>query len=469
MRHSLVITAISLAAFIANLDATIVYISLPTMSREFNVDTSQISWVVLSYLLALCSFLLVFGRLSDMKGSRRIFLWGYLVFITTSFLCGTAQGLGTLIAMRAAQGIGGAMLFSTTNIIIVQYLPEEIRGRAFGMMAVFAGIGIALGSPVGGFLLTHLGWQWIFFVNVPFGIFGLVLAMKVLPPLPTPDQRGLTFDLLGVLLSVVCLSTLVYVLNSGSKLGWLSPAILMSAAVSVVCAVTFVIRERRITQPLVDLGIFRILPLTSALMASFLGIVIFDGFGFVFPFFFDRVKEFSPDKTGMILGITPVVAGLVSPVAGFLVDRLRPRAVCVWSTAAQIIATAIFCTFDAATGYAPIIVSYVLFGAAISGFFTASATLVMSHAPTGKEGITSALLSMFQFSGAIFGVCLFETVYSFRFTARHASTAVLEIPAAEIAIGYRDAAIFGLALGVIAFALMVFLKNKKGPVTVTTA
>jgi MFS family permease len=368
-----------------------------------------------------------------------------------------------LTVMRAAQGIGGAMLFSTTSLVIVQYLPEEIRGRAFGMMAVFGSIGVALGAPVGGLLLAHLGWRWIFFVNVPFGLLGLVLSMKVLPPLPAPDQRGLAFDLPGALVSMACLSTLVFALNAGAERGWLSPVIVGSAAASVVCAAAFVLRERRAAQPLVDLGIFRNPALTLALMASLVVIVIFDGFSFVFPFFFDRVKGFPPDKTGLILGIFPVVSGLVSPVAGLLVDRLRPRGVCIGSTAALLAATAIFCTFDASTGYAPIVVSYVLYGAAIAAFFTASSTLTMSHAPAGKEGITSALLSMFQFSGSIFGVCLFETIYSLRFVEHHAAGTSIQIPVAEVAVGYRDAAIFGLALGVVAMALTAFLKNKKGP------
>jgi EmrB/QacA subfamily drug resistance transporter len=461
-RSLLIISAISLASFMANLDATIVFIALPTLSRTFAVDTSQVSWVVLAYLLALCSFLLVFGRLGDLKGARRIFLWGYVVFIVTSFACGTAPGLASLVALRTAQGLGGAMLFATTSVVLVQHLPPQLHGRAFGVLTVFGAMGIALGTPIGGLLLAHLGWRWIFFVNVPFGLVGLILSARVLEAQPAPAAGG-RFDLFGAASSLVALSSLVYALNMGAERGWLSPLILGCGLLAAASALYFVLHERRTAQPLLDLSLFRRAPLTLALLASLLMTVILDGFSFLFPFYFDRVKGFSPDRIGLILAIFPVVSALVSPLAGAAADRWRPRAVCLGAAVGQLGALALFATFGAETGYARLVPSLVLYGVTAASFFCACAALVMAQAPEGRAGTVSALLSMFQFTGSVFGVTGFETVYSLGFTPQHRAGTSLRLGAAEVAAGYRRAARLGLGLGLAVVVLALFTRNRETP------
>ncbi|HTX89466.1 MAG TPA: MFS transporter, partial [Bacteroidales bacterium] len=253
IRQLLTVTAIAIAMFMTNLDTSIVNIAMPTLARYFQADTDGVSRVVLSYLLAMVSFLLIFGQISDRRGHERIFLLGYAVFTLASALCGFAPTLLLLNLFRFLQGIGSAMLLASWGAIAVKYIPAEIRGRVFGIITVFGGVGMALGAPVGGFLLTWLSWRWIFLINLPFGFLAIVLIRMVLDLKHTPASSGVKFDYLGSGLSLVGLFCLFLLLNTGKDAGWLCTKSIILGSVAILGLTGFYFRERNIPSPLLNI------------------------------------------------------------------------------------------------------------------------------------------------------------------------------------------------------------------------
>ncbi|MBP7864777.1 MAG: MFS transporter [Acidobacteria bacterium] len=455
-----VVLTVSMAIFMANLDATIVYIALPTLSRVFGVETGAVSWAVLLYLLALCAFLPTFGKLADRWGSRTVLGSGYVLFTLGSLACGFAPGLPALCAFRFLQGVGGAMIFATANAVVVQHLPEAVRGRAFGILAVFGSVGVALGAPVGGFLLHYLDWRWVFFVNVPAGVAGALLAWLGLPRDRAGDGERKSFDLAGAALSFVALGAFIYCINTAQDYGWVGHGALGSAAVALLAGVLFVVRERRAPSPVLNLRIFSDRNLTAALLGTLTSTLLLDGYSFLFPFYFDGVRGLTPDRIGLLLIVFPAVSAVLGPFLGAWVDRVGPRRVCILSAAAMVASTALFLLFGSGTGYGVVIAALALYGAALGAFFAAVSTLVMNLAPPGEEGIVSAANALFTFLGSTLGVCLFEAVFSSPFPAGAANTAA---PAALVLTGYHRAALAGVLFGLAVLATALVARPASRP------
>lgn len=177
----LILLLISLAAFMGALDTTIVNISLPSISKYFGSDIATVSWVSITYLLVLSSTLITFGRVADIRGYKKIYIAGFVIFTLGSLSCGLSSTIFMLIGFRVLQGAGAAMLQAIGGAMVVRYLPEKARGTAFGVLTTSAAVGLAAGTPLGGFLSQFYSWHWIFFVNLPVGIFAIILALTILP------------------------------------------------------------------------------------------------------------------------------------------------------------------------------------------------------------------------------------------------------------------------------------------------
>jgi EmrB/QacA subfamily drug resistance transporter len=446
----LTLATLLLATFMANLDSTIVNIALPTLGTAFGVDASRVATVSLAYLLALCGFLLLGGRLGDVRGPRAVLLGGYALFVGASVGCALAPGVGVLAACRFVQGVGGALLNATLGLVVVRFLPADDRGRAFGLITAAGAVGYALGAPVGGFLVQHLGWRAVFWVNVPIGAVGALLVVRALPREAPTREAGAPLDLPGLLLGLGALAAAIVALNQVQELGWRSPLVLGAAGASVAGFALFVARERRTRHPLLDLGLFANRDLALGLLAALGVVVLVDGLSFVMPFYFDRVLRLAPGPTGLYLGLFPLLALVASPLGGRLADRLGPRRVCAASAALAVLPCAWFLGLDAGTSRVLLVVAFVVFGTGVAAFFAASASLVMSHAAPGRSGMTSALLSLNQSLGAVLGVTLCETLYS---SALPVGAAAALAPAARHAAGVQRAALLWTAVSVAALLL----------------
>ena len=329
---NLLILSISLAMFMAGLDGTIVNIALPTISEAFQVSSSTVSWVATAYLLVMAGCVLVFGKISDMIGFKKVFLSGFAIFTLGSFACGLLPeilgGLYSLVGSRILQAVGGAMISAIAPAMITAYIPMEQKGKAMGIVMTMAALGTALGPTIGGVLTQYLSWHWIFFINVPVGIFAVLLGVKVIPE-AVGRERLEGFDRAGAGLVFVGLASLLFVVSEGAPLGWTSPVIVAPAIVAIVSLSWFVWHELRVADPLLDLGLFRNRNFLVTNLLLSLVFFSFAGINYLLPFYLKYVRSYDTSSAGLImtsLSFAMMGAGILS---GMLYNRAGPRLLCI--------------------------------------------------------------------------------------------------------------------------------------------
>ena len=317
------LTAVCTGVFMLLLDVTIVNVALPSIGRAFHANLSDLQWVIDAYALTLAALLLTAGSIADLAGRRIVFATGIVVFTVGSALCGAAQGTLFLSLSRALQGVGGAIMFATALALLAQAFPPQDRGVAFGVFGAITGIAIAVGPVLGGVITSGLTWRWIFFVNVPIGVFALIVTlMRVdeskLPHAPRPDWLGfVTFSL--------ALAGLVFGLIRSQAEGWGSAIVLGSLIGSAVLLVVFVLLEMRIRDPMFDLGLLRVPTFNGGLVAAWsISAALFSMFTYLV-IYIQSLMGYSAVAAGIrflpLTAATFVVAG----IAGRLTTRVQIR------------------------------------------------------------------------------------------------------------------------------------------------
>ena len=467
----LIVIGVAFSAFMTRLNHYIVNVSLPTMSDYFNVGTSTISFVMLSFFFTLTGSLLLFGWLGDRVGLKKVFIGGYVVTIVGSFMCGLSTNIYMLIAFRMVHGIGGAMLLASGYAIIPKALPHNRVGSAFGVLAAAGGMGIAAGAPLGGIITGWLSWRWIFFVNVIVGLAAVFIAARHIPG-KTPKERSEksnseTFDLPGMFLSVAGLAALLFGLHMGKVSGWASFSAITGLALFCILLWFFVIREKRCSSPLLDLTLFKNKTFTYALLATFASQLILTGNSFLVPFYLQIYQGLSTAQTGMVLFIYALIYVFFAPIAGKLSDTvISPRMLCTMAMASAAACAFVFVFTLRLHGLANVFVfliwlalSYVLFNAPNN-------RQIMTSAAAGTHGSASGLLNTVLNVSALFGVVLFETVFSLTISGgtHHGDINPLRanLPIPVLLRGFSAAYISG---GIVCFAAFLFslaAKEKRG-------
>ncbi len=316
--------AMLIGFFMILVDATIVAVANPRIMAALHADYEAVIWVTSAYLLAYAVPLLVAGRLGDRFGPKNLYLLGLAIFTAASLWCGLADSIEMLVAARVAQGVGAALLTPQTLSTITRIFPAERRGVAMSVWGATAGVATLVGPLAGGVLVDRLGWQWIFFVNVPIGIIGLGLAVWLIPVLPTQRHR---FDFIGVVLSGVALFLLVFALQEGQSNDWALWIWLMIAAGAVLMAAFVYWQSINKDEPLIPLRVFS----DRDFWLSNVGIAVI-GFvvtGMVLPvmFYAQAVCDLSPTRAALLMAPMAVATGVLAPVVGRIVDRSHPRPV----------------------------------------------------------------------------------------------------------------------------------------------
>ncbi|MCI4067107.1 DHA2 family efflux MFS transporter permease subunit, partial [Micromonospora sp. R77] len=367
------LAVLCLGNFLILLDTSIVNTAAPQIMGDLDTGIDEILWVLNAYLLALASLLIVAGRLGDLLGPRRVFVAGLAGFAAASLLCGAARTPGELIAARAVQGTAAAALLPQALVLISAIFPPARRGAAFGIFTAVAGLAAVSGPTLGGLILTDFGWRWIFLVNLPIGVAGVVATLRLVPDLRSARPAG--FDPVGVLLATAGLVGVAYPLVEGERLRWgpvVGPVTVpMILAAGVVLLLAFVGWERRHPAPLVPTGLFADRTFTVAVVIT-MG-TSFALYGFLLVFVIE---------TQTLLGMSPLLAGVtalpwtvtlsaVAPVAGRLTDRLGGRRLLVvglTAYAAGVFAVAAVPAADAtpATFVLPLVLVGIGMGAAIA-------------------------------------------------------------------------------------------------------
>ncbi len=321
------LAALCLGFFMILVDMTIVSVATPALIQDLQADVNAVVWVTSAYLLAYAGPVLITGRMGDRFGQKRIYLIGLTLFTLSSLWCGLTGTVEGLIIARVFQGLGAAMMTPQTMAIITRIFPADERGKAMSLWGATAGVATLVGPLLGGILVDGLGWEWIFFVNVPVGVIGLVAAWRLVPRLETHPHR---FDWLGVALSGVGMIALVFGIQEGHQYdwstitGWLSVPLLIG--VGIVLLVAFVIWQAVNTrEPLVPLSLFRDRNFSLANIAiSSMGLAV-TAMGFPIMLYAQLVRGLSPTRAALLLVPMAVMSILLAPWVGKLTDRVHPR------------------------------------------------------------------------------------------------------------------------------------------------
>lgn len=325
--------AMIIGFFMILVDTTIVSVANPAIKAALDPDTSNLDnvvWVTSAYLLAYAVPLLITGRLGDRFGPKQIYLTGLVIFTLASLGCGLSPTLGALIAFRAVQGFGAALMTPQTMAVITRTFPPNQRGAAMGLWGATSGVAMLVGPLAGGLLVDGLGWEWIFYVNLPVGVIGFVLALILVPRLKTHEHR---FDMFGVLLSAIGLFLIVFALQEGEKNDWAGWIWALIAAGVVVIALFVWQQARTRSEPLVPLVLFRDRNFSVANLG--IAVVGFTVTSMTLPmmFFIQLARGLTPTQSALLLVPTAVAAGVLSPFIGRLLDHVDPRFILVPSLA----------------------------------------------------------------------------------------------------------------------------------------
>ena len=306
------------------LDATVVNVALPTIGRDLSTTFSSLQWVVNGYTVTLAGFLLLGGALGDRYGRRRVFLTGVAWFATASLLCAIAPSATTLIAARALQGVGAALLAPGSLAILQASFAREDRAAAIGAWSGLGGVMAAIGPFVGGWLVQAASWRWIFLLNIPFALTVLMVASRHIPE-TRDDHAPPGLDVTGAVLTAAGLGGLIYALTEGAERGWTSPAVAGAGLAGLACLVAFVSVERRSRHPLVPLTIFKNRQFSAANLVTFAVYAALGGALFLLPIQLQTVVGFSPLGSGTALLPLTLIMLTGSARAGRLATRIGPR------------------------------------------------------------------------------------------------------------------------------------------------
>jgi EmrB/QacA subfamily drug resistance transporter len=401
---------ISIGVYMSTLDASIVNISLPTITRSLNTHLRAVAWVVIAYLIVITGCLLLTGRLSDLFGQRRIYLLGYLTFTIGSALCGVSPTIYFLIGSRMLQGLGASALMANGPAILTTAYPDHERGRALGILGSVVSAGFLTGPILGGFLVEHLGWRSIFFINLPIGAMGIYLSSKVLEKVePTGKAR---VDFWGALLLFFFVTSLLLFLNQAGQGS--APVLWIWLSLSLLWFGLFIIVELRSPSPLVDLKLFRRRLFISSLGASFLSFWMSAAHSFVIPFFLQNILEFSPSKVGMLIFPVALTVMVMAPLGGRFSDRFGVRIPATMGLALTSLTVFSFTLLKPGVNDLDILWRQIVLGIGISFFNPANNSAIIGSLPREKVGLASSFLALSRNLGIVIGVAFAEMVIAFR-------------------------------------------------------
>jgi EmrB/QacA subfamily drug resistance transporter len=401
--------AVSMAIFMLLLDITVVNVALPEIQHQLHSSFSDLQWVVNAYALTLAAFLLTAGAVSDLVGRRRVFALGLVVFTASSAVCGLSSSPLMLNLARAVQGTGGAMMFATSLALIAQAFHGRDRGTAFGVFGAVTGAAVAVGPVLGGVITTGIGWEWIFFVNVPIGALAVFVTLTQVAESRDPDARGV--DWAGLLTFSASLFLLVFALVQGNEKGWGSTEILSFLIASAALLAAFVAVEALQRRPMLDLSLFRRPAFAGASIVAFAISGSFFAMFLYLTLYIQDVLGFSPLQAGLRFLPITLLSFAVAPVAGKLTVRVPVRLLLgtglVLAGAGLLAMTGL----DAGSTWTALIPGFVLGGIGIGMINPPLASTAIGVVPHERSGMASGINSTFRQVGIATGIAGLGAVF----------------------------------------------------------
>ena len=406
----LVLLSVAATTLLATIDGSIVNVAFPTLVDELDTSFNVIQWVALAYLLTIATLTMGMGRLGDVVGKKLLYVTGIVVFTVGSALCGLAPDVSWLIGFRVVQAIGAVLILALGAAILVEAFPATERGKALGWIGTTVSLGIVSGPVIGGLLISSFSWRAIFFVNIPVGIIGMVMAIRYVPHTAPPHRQQ--FDIAGAVLMSLALFALSLALTLGQDLGFGSPLIVAGFAVFLLASAAFVAVELRSDSPMLQLRLFRSPMLTVSVVTGFLTFSCLAATFFLLPFYLEGVLGLGVGQVGLLLGAAPLMMGLVSPVSGTLSDRLGVRRLTLLGLVIIAGVYLGFTTLDLDTTVGHYLVLAIPLGIGLGLFNSPNNSAIMGSVPPEYMGIGGGLLTITRLLGQISGVAVLGSVWA---------------------------------------------------------
>lgn len=447
------LASLALSMLLSSLGVSIANVALPTLTQAFSASFQEVQWVIIAYLLAITIMIVSVGRLGDIQGHRQVLLAGILLFTLASILCGLAPTLWMLVAARALQGLGAAILMALTVALVRETVPKERTGSAMGLLGTMSAIGTALGPSLGGVLIAGSGWRAIFLIMAPLGLLTFLLARRTLPlrgkPMKTEENGfdGLGTVLLGITLAAYALAVTV----GGGRFDRFNMVLALAAAVG---GVFFLLAEAKGKSPLIRLGAFRDRVLSASLAMNALVSTVMMATLVVGPFYLSRALGLNEALVGLVMSIGPIISALSGVPAGRIVDRLGAPFVVIVGLIDMAAGTFALSVLPAMFGLAGYVVAIAILTPGYQLFQAANNTAVMMDVSPDQRGVISGLLSLSRNLGLITGASVMGAVFAFASGASGITTAAPEV----VTFGLRIT--FAVAAGMISVALVIAVAGR---------
>lgn len=459
VRQKLLLGALSLGVVMDGLDGSIVNVALPTIATSFGTDTGTVAWVIITYLLMMAGLLLIFGKIADRGYMKTIFIGGFVLFTLGSAACGLSPDLSVLLAARIAQGIGAAMIAAVAPLLCVRCLPPQMLGVAFGILTAASSIGFAAGPAIGGLLTHYLSWHWIFLINIPIGIIGILFSGNVIPR-DEKREKLPDFDYSGSVLFFGAIVTGIFLLEEGPILGLDHPIIPVAGILCIIFAALFLIREIRTSCPLINIRIFGKWQFTSVLTAFLLINFLYMGVLYLLPFYLSAEMKFDLATSGFYLLIPPLVTAVLGIPFGRWSDTYGRRWFAVASCLLVFVFSCIFALLVPTTGILPLLAGLVVMGIAIALAGGPAASRIIENIPKGEEEAGSSLMVTSVYFGAVLGTAFFAAVFTLA-TSAGGIQAFADLDPASFLSGFHITMYVGLIIAIIPVVLSVIVREER--------
>ncbi|GGH15099.1 MFS transporter [Paenibacillus segetis] len=404
----LILIVLNLFTFMSTLDGSIVNIALPVLSKELGLPIAQIEWVTTGYLMAICAAILFFGRLGDIAGKIRIFKIGTVIFIIGSLLCGLSSSLSFLIISRVIQALGASMTMANSQGIVTDIFPAHERGKALGFIGTFVSLGSIAGPSLGGIIISSLGWEYIFWVNVPIGIIAIMMGWRYLPK----DQVRVKakIDVPGSSLFAIFIVTLFAGLLLGQQLGYDNMWIIISLIAAAITLALFLRVEFVRSEPLLQLSLFKNPSFSISILCGFLVFTANFCFNIIAPFYAQNMLDLSPFHAGFLLMLLPICMVIVAPLSGALSDKIGSELLTFAGLIVMVIAQFGLANLHGGSSLIVVGIWIAMLGIGSGLFQSPNNSLVMSEVPRTQLGSAGSVNSLVRNIGMVVGITVATTI-----------------------------------------------------------
>ncbi|MCK9631424.1 MAG: MFS transporter [Methanoregula sp.] len=454
----LILFVVGIGAFMDGLDGAIVNVSLPQIAASFNADISLASLVLTIYLVVLSSLMVIFAKISTFAGTKKIYIGGLAIFTLASLLCAVSWNIEALIAFRAFQGLGAAMIAPSAVATIALHVRESERAKSLGVIAAASALAFALGPVAGGLITEYLSWHWIFLINLPIGIIAIVLAHSILADDAPPIAAPRAFDYPGAVLFFIAMT--LFILPMGfigeRSEGLITPVNLLF--LSAVVFLLFALAEKKAMDPVIDLSLFLNRNFTCSTLSYSFAMLAYGGLLLILPFYLQFIMSMSPGEAGLFLLIPSIIITVLSPVGGMLADKTGAGKVCVVSSVVFLVTFLMMLFLSSNSGTGLLIVALIIMGIGFGPFMSAGSSRIIEHSGEDKREMASGIMSTSIYFGTALGTALFTAIFSY-FSGDHGSQAGLPVPA--FMSGFNAAIVAGVLFCIIVIVSSSMVRDTK--------